>query len=131
MRCCVGCLPYATHFQIYVVLEVVDVVLEVYYTQHTFKYMLCWRYYMLCWMFTIHNKLSNICCVGGARCCVGGLIYTTHFDMLNYISNGKILFFLHPKSDLRCHWSEIPLVRNPISPKSHWSENCILQVRGK
>ena len=28
-------------FQIYVLLEVLDVVLEVYHTQHTFIYMLC------------------------------------------------------------------------------------------
>ena len=65
--CCVGGLTCTTHFQIYVVfevldivlevyhiqhifkytmyvlLEVVDVVLEVYHTQHTFKHMLCWR----------------------------------------------------------------------------------------
>ena len=57
---------YTTYFQIYVVLEVLDVVLEVYrtqhifkytmyvllevvdvlevyYAQHTFKHMLCWR----------------------------------------------------------------------------------------
>ena len=44
IRCCVGGLPYTTHFQIYVVLEVLDVVFEVFHTQHTFKYMLCWRY---------------------------------------------------------------------------------------
>ena len=49
-----------TLFQIiYVVLEVVDVVLEVYHAQHTFS--------------------NNICCVGSSRCCVGGLPYTTHF----------------------------------------------------
>ena len=30
-------LPYATHFQTYVVLEVKHVVLEVYHTQRTFK----------------------------------------------------------------------------------------------
>ena len=60
-------LTYTTHFQIYFVLEVLDVVLEVYHTQrifkhamyvllevvdgvlevyhtqHTFKHMLCWR----------------------------------------------------------------------------------------
>ena len=35
--------PYTTHFQRDVVLEVKDVVLEVYHTHHTFKYMLCWR----------------------------------------------------------------------------------------
>ena len=33
-----GGLTYTTHFQIYVVLEVLDVVLEVYHTQHIFKY---------------------------------------------------------------------------------------------
>ena len=54
--CCVGGLPYTTHFH-NVVLEVLDVVLEVYHTQHTFI-MLCWRYYMLCWRFAIHNTLS-------------------------------------------------------------------------
>ena len=42
IRCCVRGLPYATHFQIYVVLEVLDVVFEVYHTQHTFKHMLSW-----------------------------------------------------------------------------------------
>ena len=35
---------------------------------------------MLCWKFTIHNTLSNICCVGGKTCCVGGLPYTTQFQ---------------------------------------------------
>ena len=33
---------------------------------------------MLCWMLTIHNTLSNICCVGCIGYCVGGLPYTTH-----------------------------------------------------
>ena len=55
-RCCVGGLPYTTHFQIYVLLEVVDVVLEVYHTHHTLKHMLCWR-------FTIHHACSNMLCV--------------------------------------------------------------------
>ena len=38
---------------------------------------------MLCWRFTIHNTLSNICCVGGTctKCCVGGLTYTAHFQI--------------------------------------------------
>ena len=57
-----------------------NAVLEVYYTQHTFKHMLCWRYYMLCWRFTILNTLLNICCVGGIRCCVGRLPYATHLQ---------------------------------------------------
>ena len=36
---------------------------------------------MLCRRFTIHNTLSNVCCVGSIRCCAGGLPYTTHFQM--------------------------------------------------
>ena len=36
-RYCVRDLPYATHFQTYVVLEVKHVLLEVYHTQRTFK----------------------------------------------------------------------------------------------
>ena len=38
---------------------------------------------MLCWRFTIHNTLSNICCVRGTctRCSVVGLAYTTHFHI--------------------------------------------------
>ena len=33
-----------TYFQIYVVLEVLYVVLEVYHAQHTFKHVLCWMH---------------------------------------------------------------------------------------
>ena len=44
ITCCVGCLPYTTHFQTYFVFEVLYVVLEGYHTQHTLKYVLCWRY---------------------------------------------------------------------------------------
>ena len=47
-------LPYTTPFQIYGVLKVLYVVLYVYHTQHTFKYMLC---------------------------SVGGLPYTTHLKI--------------------------------------------------
>ena len=36
-RCCVGGLPCTTHFQIDVVLGVLDVVLKAYHAQHTFK----------------------------------------------------------------------------------------------
>ena len=58
--CCVGGLPYTTHFQIY---------------------NLCFVGSSRCVRgFTIRNTLSNICCVGGRTCCVGGLPYTTHFQ---------------------------------------------------
>ena len=60
IRCCVGGLPYTTHFQIYNVCFVGSSV----------------RF----GGFTIHNTLSNRCCVGGKTCCVGGLPYTTHFQ---------------------------------------------------
>ena len=79
-----GGLTCTTHFQIYVVLEVLDVVLEVYHTQHIFKYTMCVllevvyvlevlpyathfqtyvvlevKHDLLCWRFTIHNALSK------------------------------------------------------------------------
>ena len=53
IRCCVGGLPYTTHFQIYNVCFVGS--------------SRCVR------SFIIRNTLSN-------RCCVGGLPYTTHFQ---------------------------------------------------
>ena len=35
---------------------------------------------MLYWCFTIHNILSNICCVGAKHVVLGGLPYTTYFQ---------------------------------------------------
>ena len=64
-------------FKYIVVFEIVYVVLDVYHTLHTFKYMLCWR-------FTIDNRLSNtfkymLCWrfiidnIPSNICCVGGI----------------------------------------------------------
>ena len=67
-----------TLFKYIVVLEVLDVVLVVYHVQHTFKYMLL---EVLDDVLEVYI-LSNICCVGGIICCVGGLPYTTYLQTL-------------------------------------------------
>ena len=67
--CCVGGLPYTTHFQIYkmyVLLEVVDVVLEVYHMQHTYKHVLdvyhTQRTFKICCVHKITFYNRNVGC---------------------------------------------------------------------
>ena len=55
--------------------------LEVYHTQHTFKYhyaVLDILHVLEVYTYTTHFQIE--CCVGGSICCVGGLPYTTHLQ---------------------------------------------------
>ena len=58
---------------------------------------------------TIHNTVSNICCVRGKTCCVGGLPYITHFQIyivlevkhvaLSLIDHRRFPLLLHRKQN--------------------------------
>ena len=62
-------------------LEVLDVVLEVYHTQHIFKYTMCVFLEVVDVLEVLpYATHFQTCCVGGKTCCVGGLPYTTHFQ---------------------------------------------------
>ena len=63
IRCCVGGLPYTTHFQIYNACFVGS--------------SRCVR------GFTIRNTLSNLCCVGGKTCC--GWRFTIQNALSKYV----------------------------------------------
>ena len=81
-RCCVGGLTCTTHFQIYVVLEVLDVVLEVYHTQHIFKYTMCVLLEVVDVLevlpYATHFQTYVVLEV--KHVVLGGLPYTTHFQ---------------------------------------------------